>query len=98
MGLLDLNQVEIREPALCQYDKQPCVKEKCNAWITYSRVDGKTFIGCSVLFVPLLLGDVLIELQRNQASSDKVATEVSKGLDDFLMRSLRGRKELSSAE
>jgi hypothetical protein len=79
MGLLDEHQTALREPAECPFIREPCRQAACNMWITYRRADSRVYTGCTFVFLPVLLGETIVELQRNQASSDKVATEVHRG-------------------
>lgn len=76
MGVLDGQTVRLRERGECPLKSAPCLEEACAWWMSYENAEGHTILGCAVLFIPMLTRQVVIEQQRGQASTDKVATEI----------------------
>jgi hypothetical protein len=98
MGLLDEQRTALREPATCPFLREPCRQDACNMWVTYRRADGQVYTGCAFVFLPVLLGETIVELQRNQASADKVATEVHRGFAGLTRLAFESRRLAALAD
>lgn len=74
-------KVETMELRHCPLMKEPCVGEKCALWMRYEREDGTRFEACTFVLGTILQQQAVVELIRNQASADKVASNVHAGFD-----------------
>lgn len=81
---------------ICPFLGKKCLGAKCALWERYDREDGTRVEACTFVLQSKLMAQQVVEQMRNQASTDKVANVIHRGVERFV--SLVNQPRLVTAE